>query len=171
MHEALISIKPTYVKMFLGGEKSVEIRNRTVKLRPGSRLWIYSTLPKGCIEAVAEVHCVVVGTPSEIWHQYSDSLAVTKSTYLRYVNGASTVSAILTKRVWRLPIEVDLPMLRSRVPMFHPPQFLKYMADSDPVFLSIVGFLCAGTNEDYLQMIGLTAKCARRANSRHCVCT
>ncbi len=160
MREALISIKPAYVRMFLGGEKSVEIRNRTVNLSPGSRLWIYSTLPKGCVEAVAEVGRVVVGTPSEIWQQYSDSLAVSKSSYLRYVNGASSVSAILTKRVWRLPIEVNLSMLRSRVPRFHPPQFLKYMADSDPVFLSIVRFLSAGTNKEYLQRIGLTKKCS-----------
>jgi predicted transcriptional regulator len=157
MHEALISIKPPYVRKFLAGEKSVEIRNRTVNLSPGSRLWIYSTLPKGCVEAVAEVCQVVVGTPSEIWHKYSDSLAVSKSTYLQYVNGASSVSAILTNCVWHLPVEVNLSMLRSMVPMFHPPQFLKYMSDSDPVLLSIVRFLRAGTNEEYLQKIGIAS--------------
>lgn len=158
MHEVLISIKPTYVRKFMAGEKSVEVRNRTVNLSPGSRLWIYSTLPKGCIEAVALVRRVVVGTPSEIWHKYSDSLAVSQTTYLRYVNGASSVSAILTNFVWRLPVEVNLSMLRSKVPSFHPPQFLKYMADCDPVFLSIVRFVCAGTNKDYIQRIGLTEK-------------
>ncbi len=166
MREALISIKPPYVKMFLGGEKSVEIRNRTVNLSPGSRLWIYSTLPKGCVEAVAEVGCVVVGTPSEIWRQYRDHLSVPKSKYLQYVNGSLAVSAIITKRVWRLPVEVNLSMLRSRVPGFHPPQFLKYMSDSDPVFLSIVQFLYDNTNEEYLQRIGLQTICTGSANAR-----
>ena len=165
MHEALISIKPTYVRKFLAGEKSVEVRNRTVTLSPGSRLWIYTTLPRGCIEAVAEVHRVVVGTPSEIWHRYSDSLAVSRTIYLEYVNGASAISAIVTKAIWSLPVEMNLSMLRSRVPRFHPPQFLKYMADSDPVFITIVRFLYANANEEYLQKIGLTKKCNGFANA------
>lgn len=166
MHEALISIKPAYVRMFLGGEKSVEVRNRTVNLSPGSRLWIYSTLPKGCVEAVAEVDCVVVGTPSKIWQEYGDYLSLSKSKYLQYVNKSQTVSAILTKRVWSLPVEVNLSMLKSRVPRFHPPQFLKYMSDSDPVFLSIVQFLRDGTNGEYLDRIGITDQCLEGANSR-----
>jgi predicted transcriptional regulator len=167
MHEALISIRPTYVKRFLTGEKSVEIRNRTVNLKPGSRLWIYTTLPRGCIEAVAEVHRVVLGTPTVIWHRYRDALAVTRATYLKYVNGASLVSAILTSGVFRLPIELNLSLLRERVPNFNPPQFLKYMADSDPVFIRILELLCAGTNEAYMQSMGLTRKCSRISSESH----
>lgn len=154
MHEALISIRPPHVRKFLAGEKSVEIRSRTVNLSPRSRLWIYTTLPEGCVEAVAEVRRVVVGSPSEIWKKYSDSLAVTKSTYLDYVNGALSVSAILMNCVWRLPLKVNLSLLRSGVPTFHPPQFLKYMDDSDP----ILQFLCAGTNGDYLKKVGFIQK-------------
>jgi len=160
MHEALISIKPTYVRKFLAGEKSVELRNRTVTLSSGSRLWIYSTLPRGCMEAVAKVNRVVVGTPGEIWHKYRDSLGVSWSTYIEYVNGASAISAIVTKAIWSLPVEMDLSMLRSRVPGFHPPQFIKYMADSDPVFMTIIRFLYANSSEEYLRDIGLTKKVA-----------
>jgi len=161
MHEALISIRPTYVRKFLAGEKSVEIRNRTVNLAPGSRLWIYSTLPRGCIEAVAEVHSVDLGSPADIWHRHRDALAVTRTTYLKYVNGASIVSAILTRCIFRLPIQLNLALLRERVPKFHPPQFLKYMEDSDPVFIRILELLSTGANEAYIQEMGLTKKCSR----------
>ena len=165
MNEALISIKPRYVRRMLDGEKSVEIRNRTVNLTPDSRLWIYSTLPKGCIEAVAEVGGVEVGTPPAIWHKYGDSLCISQTSYKLYVNGASSVSAIKIKKVSQLPSALSLSMLKLWVPGFHPPQFLKYMADSDPLFLGIVRLLYASTNSEYIEEIGLTKKCGRLANT------
>jgi len=160
MHEALISIKPTYVRRFLDGEKSVEIRSRAVNLTPGSRLWIYSTLPKGCIEAVAEVNQVVFATPSDIWHRYSGSLAVSRYKYQKYVNGASRVSAIIINKVMRMPIEVNLSMLRKIMPGFHPPQFLKYMSETDPVYVGILDLLSAEADEEYLDSMGLKEKCS-----------
>ena len=160
MREALISVKPTFVERFLAGEKSVELRKRSVALSPGSRLWIYSTLPKGCMEAVAEVNRVVVGTPWDIWDKYQDALGLSKSTYSDYVNGASTISAIVTKSIWNLPAKMDLSMLKSQVPGFHPPQFIKYMTDSDPVLISIIRFLFLNVSEEYLKEIGLTKKAA-----------
>lgn len=156
MREALISMRPTYVRKFLAGEKSVELRSRSVNLSPGSRLWMYSTLPRGCVEAVAKVRRVEVGTPSAIWDRYGDSLAVSKATYASYVNGSRSVSAILIDRVWPLPVELTLSMLRLRVPRFQPPQFVKYMADSDPLFINIVRLLSAGASSDYIEQIGLT---------------
>lgn len=155
MHEALISIKPSYVDKLLTGKKSVEIRNRSVRLASDSRLWIYSTLPKGCIEAVAQVRGVEVGAPSEIWERHNESLALSQSTYRHYVNGASKVSAILMGRIWRLPVELSLSMLRSHIPNFHPPQFLRYMADADPLLTGIVSLLNILGDSDYL---GLTQK-------------
>ena len=158
MNEVIISIKPSYVVNFLSGEKSVEIRNRSVRLTSGSRLWIYSTLPKGCIEAVAQVRKVEVGSPSIIWERYNESLALSRSTYTRYVNGSSKVSAILVGRIWKLPVDLSLSMLRSHIPDFHPPQFLRYMADSDPLFTGIVSLLYALSDSNYLQTIGIKQK-------------
>ena len=115
MNEVLSSIKPKYVRRMLDGEKSVEIRNRTVNLRQESRLWIYSTLPKGCIEAVAEVGRVEVGTPPAIWHKYGDSLGISETAYRLYVNGASSVSAISIRRVSQLPSALSLSCRVSRL--------------------------------------------------------
>lgn len=156
MDEALISIKPTYVSKLISGEKSVEIRNRAVNLSSGSRLWIYSTLPKGSIEAVAEIHRVVAGHPSDIWHRYSSMLAVSEGEFGQYVNGSNSVSAIIMKHVWRLPIEVPLSLLRLHVPGFQPPQFLKYKREIDPSFSAIVDLVCRGSCKEFMNEIGLT---------------
>jgi len=166
MREALISIRPTYVRKFLAGKKSVELRSRTVNLMPGSRLWMYSTLPRGCVEAVAEVRRVEIGTPSAIWDRHGGSLAVSKATYASYVNGSRSVSAILIDRVWPLPVKLTLSMLRLRVPTFQPPQFVKYMADSDPLFINIIRLLSAGASSDYIQQIGLKSQSSRCPEGR-----
>jgi predicted transcriptional regulator len=161
MHDALISIRPTYVEKLLSGEKAVEMRNRPVNLSPGTRLWIYSTLPKGCVQAVAHVHRVEVGAPVVIWKQYSALLGVSKKGYHRYVNGSTEVSAIVVKRIWKLPFDLSLNFLRSKIPGFHPPQFLKYMNESDPLLCAIIDFLFENSGIDYCDEIGLRSLFSR----------
>ncbi len=156
MRDAIISIKPIYVEKLLSGEKAVEIRNRPVNLKPGSRLWIYSTLPKGCVQAIAYVRSVEVGTPLAIWRQYSETLGVSKRKYNHYVNGANEVSAIIVKEIWKLPYDLTLQCLKGRVPGFHPPRFLKYMNESDPLLSTIVDFLFENSGIEYCKEIGLT---------------
>lgn len=155
MFDALISIKPIYVQKLLSGEKAAELRNRRVNLQPGSRLWIYSTLPSGCLETVAKVSGVQVGAPGAIWEQFGSHLGVSEKNYRRYVNGSNKVSAIFVKRVQELPLSLSLQRLKSQVPGFHPPQFLKYMCESDPVLSAIIDLLLPNSNPDYFKELGL----------------
>ncbi len=134
MTDALISIKPKYVNMILSGDKSIEIRNRPVKLQQGTRLWIYSTLPRGCVEAVAVVHSIEFDAPSMIWKHYSDRIGVSRSTFLTYVNGAKQVSAIFLKGASRLLPSLTLSDLRSEIEGFNPPQFLKRIRSASAFF-------------------------------------
>ena len=158
MHNAFISIKPAYVEKFLCGMKAAEIRNRPLTLSPGSRLWMYSTLPKGCIEAVACVRSVEVGGPLSIWRQYNEALGVSKNIFDRYVNGSVSISVILMEKVWQLPREISLNYLRRKVPNFHPPQFLKYMSESDPLLSAITDFVCNSAGIKYCRDIGIKKK-------------
>lgn len=127
-----------YVDMILSGQKSVEIRNRKLKLQADSRLWIYSTLPMGCIQAVTEVHHTEVDIPSRIWQKYGDMIGITRDKFHEYVNGNKMISAISLKNIKKLPVDLSLYSLRRKVPWFHPPQFLKYMDESDPILQTIV---------------------------------
>ena len=153
MRDALISIKPIYVEKLLSGEKAVEIRNRTVNLLPGSRLWIYSTLPKACLQAVALVRNVEIADPASIWREHGGWLGISETAYHGYVNGSTAVSAIIMKRIWELPHNLSLRILRSKVPGFHPPQFLKYLDESDPLLSVIVESLLERFDTEYFQQI------------------
>lgn len=135
MRDALISIKPEYVDKILNGQKAVEIRTRKVTLQNNNRLWIYSTLPKGSIQAVAYIQHIDFDSPKSIWKKYSKSLGIQKNDFDRYVNGSNKISAIVTKKIIRLPSEITLDKMRSIVPGFHPPQFLKFMSENDPILL------------------------------------
>lgn len=133
MNNALISINPKYVEMILCGEKSIEIRNRSVNLDPGTRLWIYSTLPKGRLEAVARIRFVIVDCPSVIWKQYSNKISISLKAFLSYVNGSRRVSAVFLDHVYELKPAFTLADLRSEIKGFHPPQFLKRIQPVSPL--------------------------------------
>lgn len=138
MTDVLISIKPEYVNMILSGDKTVEIRNRPVKLESGTRLWIYSTLPKGRLEALAVIDSIQFDAPSLIWKQYSDRIGLSWSTFRTYVNGSNHISAILLKDVSGLVPSLTLSDLRSEMEGFNPPQFLKRL-DAASSFFNLLG--------------------------------
>ena len=141
MCDALISIKPKYVNRFLNGQKAVEIRSRKVNLPTNSRLWIYSTLPKASIQTVVSVKHVESGIPTVIWNKYKESIGISKRSFNEYVNGSMHISAIVTKGIWKLPSEISLQQIRKVVPKFHPPQFLKFMQEDDPLFTAIINLI------------------------------
>ena len=128
--EALISIKPQYADAILDGRKTVELRRGRVKIGPGSRLWIYSTLPRGQIEGVAVVDGVVTGSPATIWKRYREQACISKQEFDSYADGRDVMSAILIREVIRTEQKLALSLLRSKIRSFHPPQF---MARIDPL--------------------------------------
>lgn len=118
MSNALISVNPKYVQLILCGEKSIEIRNRPVNLAPGTHLWIYSTLPRGCLEAVARVKLIEFDSPSIIWKHYSNMIGISQKAFLSYVNGSSEISAIFLQHVRSLKPSLTLDDLRSEIQGF-----------------------------------------------------
>ena len=72
MDQAIISFKPHYAELILSGDKTVELRNRTVRLKSGTTIWIYATQPVGRIVAKAKVRTVFHGGPAEIWDRYGN---------------------------------------------------------------------------------------------------
>jgi predicted transcriptional regulator len=155
MGDVLLSLRPQYVARLLSGEKSIEIRNRAVRISPGYRLWIYSTLPRGCIEAVAVVSKVEVGSPSAIWKRCKKQMALSLSAFQQYVNGADKISAIFIDRVCGLPFQLTLSYLRSRIPGFRPPQSMKFLCDSDIVLKLISSHLLMTKGPGHLRDLDL----------------
>ncbi len=125
MNDALFSIKPKHVENILSGSKTVELRSRTVNLEPGTTIWIYSTLPNGCVSAYATVDKVHLASPSIIWKEYSEEIAITKKEFDDYVLGKETVSAICLTNIYQIEPVISLEDLRDNTENFHPPQFFK----------------------------------------------
>ncbi len=123
MNDALISIKPVHVENIKNGFKTVELRTRNITLARGAKLWIYTTLPIGCIEAVAEIDFVNTDAPKEIWKKYKDKLCISRSLFLQYTKDREKVTAIGLKKVKTTDKSLSLDVLREYDKKFTPPQF------------------------------------------------
>ncbi|MHB8792895.1 MAG: ASCH domain-containing protein [Thermoleophilia bacterium] len=132
-NNAIISLKPRYVDKILAGEKTVELRRRTVRLQMGTRLWIYATMPVGALLAVSEITNVFVGSPEEIWKKYKSRMGITKEEFDRYVKGCMNVTAIELSSIRRIENSLTLSLLRAKFAQFHPPQFFKAVQNDDPI--------------------------------------
>lgn len=133
MNNFLISIKPKYVHRMLSGEKSIEIRRRSVNLPDGAILWVYATLPVGRILAVAVVECILSDKPHKIWLKYASQLGVREDEYAAYVGNCDRISAIKIRSIEKIEPSIPLSLLRSRVKGFHPPQFMARLTSNNPL--------------------------------------
>lgn len=123
MNKGLISIKPEHVKNIIQGNKTVEIRTRRLNLPVGSILWVYSTLPTGCIEVVVEIDFIITLSPDLIWKKYHIEMCVSKELFDEYTKGKKLVSAIGFKNIKKTDKALCLNTLRSFDENFMPPQF------------------------------------------------
>ena len=83
MSQAIISLKPRYAKLVVAGDKTVELRNRIVRLNPGTLIWIYATKPMGRIVGVAEISLVVHADPAQIWRRFGENICIDKKVLIR----------------------------------------------------------------------------------------
>lgn len=123
MSQAIISLKPRYAKLVLSGDKTVELRNRIVRLTPGTLIWIYATRPMARIVGVAEIESVVHAGPSEIWRRFREDICVDRNGFDSYIGGRERVSALVLRSVKGLGDFMTLDRIRQSVRAFQPPQF------------------------------------------------
>ena len=123
MEQAILSLKPQYVELILSGKKTVELRNRIVRMEPGTVIWIYATKPVGGIVALAELDSVVHDTPAEIWVQYGREICIDRAHFDSYINNKESVSALILSSVRKLKHSVTLDWIRRSTGNFQPPQF------------------------------------------------
>ena len=123
MKQAIMSLKPQYVELILSGAKTAELRNRIVRMEPGTVIWIYATRPVGGIVALAELDLVVHDTPAEIWDRYGREICIDRDHFNSYINNRESVSALILSSVRKLKHSVTLDWIRRSIGNFQPPQF------------------------------------------------
>ena len=123
MSQAIISLKPQYAKLVVSGKKTVELRNRIVRLTPGTVVWIYATRPMARMVGIAEIESVVHARPAEIWRRFEDDMCVDRNGFESYTGNRERVSALVLKSVKKLGDFITLDRIRHSVQAFQPPQF------------------------------------------------
>jgi predicted transcriptional regulator len=141
-NDILISIRPEYVAGMLGGNKSVEVRRRAIRVPVGTTVWIYETVPSGRIGVSAEISALDEGVPDEIWRRYHDRLGISRKAFLSYVNGSEQACVVVLGRITPLRRSLRLTELRTALGAFTVPQFYRRLAQDGPELSLLRG--CSG---------------------------
>lgn len=121
--DILISLHERHANNVFAGKKTVEVRRRRPHVDPGTRVWIYATLPRGAVLGCATVAAVISKTPVALWRSYKGELAIDRSTFDDYLHNCDTAHALVLQNVEILPKEISLNQMRFLDETFHPPQF------------------------------------------------
>jgi len=137
----LISVDERYARRMLNGAKMIELRRRPIRIAPGGRVWIYSKIPRGQVDAFGIVDDVISDSPHKIWEQHWQQCGVTKSEFESYFHNSEIGYAIKFKEIIGINTALSLEILRQSVATFQPPQFFKRLTADSPelnLFLSAI---------------------------------
>jgi predicted transcriptional regulator len=132
--EALFSIRPRYLDRIFDRQKTVELRNRPVRLPPQSLIWLYATRPRKRLEGRAVVLRVIIDTPVNIWRRFRDKLGLTRIEFFSYVGSRLFVSAIQLTKVERFAHPLRLGRIRAVAASFQPPQFYLQLSPASRLY-------------------------------------
>lgn len=131
-NDILISVEPRHVRNFLQGKKTVELRRRRIPLARGNRVWMYSKLPAGQVEAFGIVAHVLARPPKEIWKDYGPDSGISSDEFDRYFRNLELGYVIVFQEIRRVKRTLSLSNLRRHLIGFHPPQFFKWLHADGP---------------------------------------
>ncbi|MET0274736.1 MAG: ASCH domain-containing protein [Phenylobacterium sp.] len=127
----MLSVSPEYARSILAGIKGVELRRRAPRLNPGTRAWLYSTLPVGQVVAVLTIDEVVEAPLPELWRRYGSHAAIARHDFDAYFTGLSRGAALIIRDIQVLKAPVSLREMRESG-SFQPPQFYKRVRAGAP---------------------------------------
>lgn len=125
--DILISLKPKHASNIFDGEKTVELRKRRPKIKPGTRIWIYATTPTAAIKGYANLVQIQSGPPSVIWKNLGAQTGISKDEFDSYFEACATAHALIIADVMEMKRALSLSRIRELVDDFHPPQFFCHL--------------------------------------------
>ena len=123
--DILISLAPTHTQAILSGRKTVELRRRRMHVTSGTRVWIYSKVPVGSVQATAVVEHVFNAEPEALWAQFQQAVGISRSAFNAYFAGCAHGCAVVLREIRPVQPAMKLAHLRSKIAAFQPPQFFK----------------------------------------------
>jgi predicted transcriptional regulator len=143
----LLSVRPRFADALLNGSKTIEIRRRTVGIRPGATCLIYASSPQRALVGAARLGAIHVAEPAEIWRRWGDETALSRDEFDEYLSGRDLASALEVAAVAAFERPLALHELRERHAAFLAPQSYRYLdaaesgqlLNGEAVHLSLLG--------------------------------
>ncbi len=135
--DAIFSIKPEYVKLILGGQKTVEFRRVIPKyVRPGSTIYFWETSPAKRLVGYAQVTAIATGDVKNLWIAAGNRCGTDMDCFDLYFDGAAKGIAIFFANVREYDNKPMLSEMRN-VLAFTPPQSFRYVTRADNIFFQL----------------------------------
>lgn len=124
--KALFSIKPSFARLILSGDKRCEYR-RKLPARPISDIVIYATSPVSRIIGEVKVDSMVLLEKERLWQQTCSYGGISRGGFESYFCGTEMAGALLLSN----PVTYDRPLLIEEVGVSRPPQSFCYLGEND----------------------------------------
>ena len=132
----LISIRPNFADAILSGTKTVEVRRLRPAVDPGTVAYVYASAPRKAMLGFFQIESVVTQSVEDLWDIVNLGGAISQEYFDSYLVGRERASAIMISEARPLARPIELPVLRTIWPGFHPPQSFRYLTNSDADALS-----------------------------------
>lgn len=120
---ALLSIKPKYVKNILAGTKQFEFRKQPLRSSV-KRVYIYCSAPEKKIVGYFELRKIIQDTPENLWYRFQKTAGISSGEFFQYYDGKDIGYAISISNLIVLKKPID-PYKRFQ--NFTPPQSFLYL--------------------------------------------
>lgn len=122
----VLSIRPAYIKLILDGRKTIELRRRfPTMIQPQVLVLLYSTSPTQAIVGCARLAHVSQRSLPQLWQEFGEAAAVSRSEFDAYFAGATQGCALRLSGVYIFPRSIHLTDLTRKFE-FSPPQSYCY---------------------------------------------
>lgn len=115
---AILSIKPEFVKEIVTGKKLFEYRKSVFK-HPVEKVYIYASAPISKVVGEFRPVDILNGAPDEIWKRTRYSAGISEQFYDEYFAGRTEAFAIVIQNLKIYETPKELP--------FHAPQNFRYV--------------------------------------------
>ena len=123
----LLSLKPRYADLVFDGQKTVELRRRSLERMQGRDAFVYATTPERQLRGGFRIGKVWAGTPEKVWSLVSDRTGVEKADFDAYYAGRDVAYALEIVDVWEYTKPLTLDALKQVFRNFVVPQSWRYV--------------------------------------------
>ena len=120
----ILSIRPTFCKMILSGQKVYEYRKRIFTRSDVDKVYVYASKPICKIVGFFTIDEVIEDTKTNIWAKTHIGSGISKEYFDAYFKNSDTAYAIKIGQVVKLDTPIDP---KSVIKDFHAPQNFMYV--------------------------------------------